>query len=134
MLAVVDVISKEFQVTQVTIMSVRTRCGSRKQSFQPTTLFPWQHFRFCSEEVCTPPPSCLFFLHSWQTKTSVRERLKFISVCQAQAKKMILFHIILISLVPEIEDKRRREGGKCPTLHTPDKCRSQDSSHYSINS
>lgn len=36
---------------------------------------------------------------------------------------MILLHIILISLVPEIEKKWRKEGGKYPTLHTPDKCR-----------
>lgn len=47
--------------------------------------------------------------------------------------KMILLHIILISLVPEIEKKWRKEGGKYPTPRTPDKCRSQDSSRCSIS-
>lgn len=47
--------------------------------------------------------------------------------------KMILLHIISISLVPEIEKKWRKEGGKYPTLHTADKCRSQDSSRCSIS-
>lgn len=68
-------------------------------------------------------------------KTSVGVRMKFISVFQAQAKKeekKILLCIILISLVPEIEKKWRKEGGKHPVLQTTDKCRIQDSSCRSI--
>jgi len=41
--------------------------------------------------------------------------------------KTILLNIIVISLVPEIEEKGREEGEKCLTLRSPDKSRSQDS-------
>ena len=41
---------------------------------------------------CTAPSSLLFFSTLGKTKTSVRVRLKFISVCQAQAKNDLTPH------------------------------------------
>lgn len=49
-------------------------------------------------------------------ETSVAVRLKFVSVFQVRAKKNDL-RIILISLVPEIEEKREERGRKAP--HAP---------------
>lgn len=92
------------------------------------------HFNLFTWCVYTHTHACThLFLHSRQNENFCQSQIEIYISFFRRKPKMILLHIILISLEPEIEKKWRNEGGKHPMLLTTDKCRSQDSSHCFIS-
>lgn len=114
-------------------------CCLKTPRFYGQLLFSYGHIFTCVHNICTVH----ILTHTHITHTplfALLAKWKLLPESDwnlyqfvRRKPKMILLHIILISLVPEIEKKWRKEGGKYPTLHTPDKCRSQDSSCCSIS-